>query len=183
MKNKILLIAGLMLFASQAHAYSSPEGADPDHSGFGNGMATNLAGDVLVKSVKKSTTAGSSEALIAGLVVAYDATALDGYTVTRAVAQQTNLALNTYACVTVDSVATGDTGYHGCIVKGFARVRYASTGTTTLVAGRQACVNASGVVRGCDYGNALEATANTGIVPLESKTGTGTDLKVLINLR
>ncbi len=191
MKKYLILTIGMAFLAlpltvlvpKEAHAYNSPEGSDPDRTGIGNGAWDFGTGDIETKAVKKSGTAGASEALISGLVVAYDPTALDGYTVTRAVAQQTNLALNTYACVITETVATGDTAYHRCITKGFARVRYVSSGTTALVAGRMACVNASGVVRGCDYGNTLEATANTGIIPLTAPSGTGTDLKVLINLR
>lgn len=191
MKNKFLILAGLALLAfplTKANAYSSAAGADPDHSSSGgqdtnnNGLATNLQGDVETKAIKKSAVAGSSEALISGLVVAYDTTGDDGYTVTRAVAQ-TIVGQKRLSCVTTDDVATGDTTYHRCITKGFVRVRYnGSVAGKPIEEGRNACVDASGVVRGC-YLAAAEATANTGIIPLESKTDSGTDLKVMINLQ
>lgn len=188
MKNTIFLLAGLVILTApfaieKANAYSSAVGVDPDHSGYGNGQADNLSGDVETKTIKKSAVAGSSEALIAGLVVGYDQTGDDGYTVTRAVSQAaTGIAQKRLACVTVDVVATNDTSYHRCISKGFARVRY-NADTFAIEDGRNACVNASGVVRGCNLG-APEATMNTGVVPLEAKTqGTGTDLRVLIDLK
>lgn len=187
MKKNLILILGLALLAPtltpEAHAYSSPAGADPDKSGIGTGAGQNLSNDIETKAIKKSTTAGSSEALVAGLVVAYDQTALDGYTVTRAVTQD-RLGLNTLACVTVDTVATGDTAYHQCITKGMVYVQFDGTQTgKPIEAGRPACVDASGKVRGCLLSSALEATANTGIIPLESQTGSGTRLRVLLNLR
>jgi len=183
---KFLLILGLALlanpFTEEAHAYSSQVGVDPDKSGIGNGSDGGPMGnEIETKAAKKSATAGRSEALIAGIVVGYEPTAGDGYTVTRAIAQ-TERGLNTLAGVVTDVVATGDTSYHRIITKGFARVRYNGS-VYAITAGRRACVDASGVVRGCALGAALEATANTGIVPLESKTGSGTDLKVMINLQ
>ncbi len=180
MKTKFLILAGLALLAGsltpdRAHAYSSPTGVDPRNS------EGNLGGDIETKQTVKSAVAGSSEALIAGLVVAYDGTADDGYTVTRAVAQ-TVVGQNRLACVTVDTVATGDTNYHRCITKGFARVRYRAS-TYAIEDGRPACVDADGYVRGC-WLSAAEATANTGIIPLEAKSSAdGSDLKVMINLQ
>lgn len=187
MKN-LILILGLALLAvpltflqeREAYGYSSAVGVDPDKSGIGNGAGTNLEGDVETKAIKKTADAGESEALIAGLVVAYDQSAADGYTVTRAVTQST-VGQNFLACVTTDTVATGDTAYHRCITKGLVRVHY-NGGVRAIEAGRPACVDASGVVRGC-WLAAPEATQNTGIIPLQSKTDSGTDLRVLINLR
>lgn len=190
MKKNILILAGLALLAApltvileeEASAYSSNAGADPDRSGIGDGSSSNLGGDVETKAIKKSATSGSSQALVPGLIVGYDATAADGYTVTRAV-PQTELGQKTLACVTVSDVASGDSGYHRCITKGFARVRYNGTGTKAPAAGLQICATADGHARACDLGSAVEATANTGIRALESKSGSGTDLKVLINLQ
>lgn len=189
MKNKFLILAGLALLASpitfteRAFGYSSQAGADPDRSGVGNGKSTPLGNEVETKSVKKSGTAGSSEALIAGIFVAYDQTAKDGYTVTRAITQN-RLGLNSIACLNVDVVATGDSSYHSCITKGFAQVRYdGSLAGKPIEAGRAACLTGNGTVRGCYLADAVEATANTGIIPLESKTDSGTDLRVLINLQ
>lgn len=177
MKTKFLILAGLAILAMtpKVHAYSSADGVDPRNS------TGNLAGDVETKQIVKTADAGESEALIAGLVVAYDASIADGYTVTRAVTQ-TIPGQRLLACVTVDSVATGDTNYHRCITKGFARVRYSGGVPFPITAGIPACVDAGGTVRGCNITNA-EATLNTGIIPLQSKTDSGTDLGVLINLR
>lgn len=186
MKNKFLLLAGLALLAGplvpKAHAYSVNAGADPDRKGILDGKSAVFSNDIETKAIEKSPTAGASEALVSGLVVMYDQTANDGYTVTRAVSQNQR-GQNSLACVTTDSVATNDTAYHRCINQGFAMVRYdGSNAQTPIEAGRQACVNASGIVRGCNLSGA-EATFNTGIVPLKSATDGGTQLPVLINLR
>lgn len=189
MKNKLLTFAGLALMVGaltfhehEAKAYGSQAGADPDRTGIGDGSDEPFTNEVEVKAIKKSALAGASEALISGLVVMYDQTALDGYTVTRAVTA-TRAGISSYACTIQEVVATGDTNYHRCITKGYARVRFDGTGDAPIVAGFPVCVNASGVVRGCKLGSALEATANTGIIPLRSNTNTGTDLPVLLNLR
>lgn len=186
MKSKFLILAaGLFalsaLHTPEARAYSSAVGVDPDKAGIGNGEAGPFAHDVETKAIKKSATAGKSEALISGLVLAYSSEA-DGYTVTRAVTQS-HAGQQQLACAVFDEVNTGDSGYHRCITKGFARVRYNAAAPFPIEAGRFACVNASGVVRGCSLSEP-EATADTGIIPLESKaSGTGTDLKVMLNLR
>jgi hypothetical protein len=181
MKNKFLLLAGLALVAGpilvpeRAYGYASADGVDPRNS------EGNLAGDVETKQVVKSAVAGSSEALIAGIFVAYDQTADDGYTVTRAVTQSA-AGHKRLACLMVVDVATNDTNYHRCITRGFAKVRYRAA-NFTIEDGRPACVDAAGYVRGCNLSIA-EATANTGIIPLETKSaGDGTDLKVMINLQ
>lgn len=179
---KFLMVLGLALAISatenKAHAYSSPVGVDPISvdDGTGNGGL----GDIEVKQIKKSTVSGESDAITARRVLMY-AAANDGYTVTRVVSQ-TNAGMARLACVSMDSIATGDTAYHQCITKGFVRLKY-DAGTYPIVAGRQACVDANGVVRGCSMGNA-EATAISGVVPLESKSsGSGEYLRALVNLR
>lgn len=190
MKNKFLILVGLSLLATplilypeRAEAYNANAGADPDRKGILDGKSGVWSNDIESKAIEKSTTAGSSEALIPGLMVMYDQTANDGYTVTRAVTQNQR-GLNTLACVTTDTVATNDTSYHRCINQGFAMVRYDGSQTgRPIEAGRYACVNASGIVTGCYLANAVEATANTGIVPLKSATDSGTQLPVLLNLR
>lgn len=175
-----LALLGAPFITKEAHSYSSAVGVDPDATDEGNGEADQFQHDVETKAVKKSATAGQSEALVKGLIVAYS-TANDGYTVTRAVTQS-HAGMQRLACAVTDSVATGDTAYHRCITKGFARVRY-NAGTYAIESGRHACVDAAGVVRGC-WLAAAEATANTGIIPLESKTGgDGTDLKVMLQLK
>lgn len=193
MKNKFLLLAGLALWVGSltfheptAQAYSSQAGADPDRTGIGNGADAPFSNEVEVKGVKKSATAGASEALTSGLVVMYDTTANDGYTVTRAVTQSVE-GHNMLACVIEDTVATGDTNYHRCITKGFARLQFDGT-SQPIVAGRQVCVDAAGKARGCGFnGGAPQegkyATVNTGIISLRTTSLTGTDLPVIINLR
>lgn len=179
----LALSLGAMVHPERADAYSSNAGADPDRTGIGNGSSAVFSNDIETKAIKKSNAAGSSEALIAGLIVGYDAVAVDGYTVTRAV-PQTLVGLNTLACVTTDTVATNDLQYHRCITKGFAMVRYDGTGTNAgIVAGRPACVNASGLLVGCKEGDALQSTINTGITPLKSATDSGSALPVLLDLQ
>ncbi len=176
---KNFLILGLALLAAPnlAHAYSSPAAVDPINS-----ISGFRGQEIETKSIVKSQTAGSSEALIAGLVVGYDATAKDGYTVTRAV-PQTEVGQDTLACVTIESYASADSGYRPCITKGFALVRYDGSSDHPIIAGKHACVDAGGTVRGCRLGSAIEATANTGLIPLESKTDSGTQLRLMINLQ
>ena len=183
---KSLWILGLALLVplvnmEQAKAYSSAVGVDPFQSDNGTGNAG--LGDYETKQIVKSSTASASEALVARLIVAYDTTAVDGYTVTRAVTQ-TVPGQQLLACITTDAVATSDTTYHRCITKGFARVKYDAA--TPIEIGRPVCANAGGIARGCILGgpNAAEATANTGIISLESKaSGTGDYLRVLVNLK
>lgn len=177
MKNKILILAGLALLAlplTQAHAYQSGA-ADPKN---GNG---NAGQEIETKQVVKSATAGSSDAISAGDILGYDPTAKDGYTVTKSIAQ-TRIGLNSIACVALDSIATGDTGYHACAVKGFVKVPY-NGNTYPIEAGYPVCLTSKGVARGCSIGIPLEATSNSGIIPLSSKTDAASDLPVLLNLR
>lgn len=175
---KIFLILALaVLLAPKAHAYSSPTGVDPR-----NNTSGRTGNEIETKSVLKSATAGSSQALVPGIVVSYDTTAQDGYTVTRAV-PQTLAGQNLLACVVLDNVATGDLAYHPCISKGFTYVQYDGT-TFKIDAGVPACVDAAGKVRGCARnGAAAENTANTGIIPLATHTDSGGALPVMLNLQ
>lgn len=178
---KFLLTLGLAALLAipthKAQAYNSAEGVDPKNA------TNNLGQEIETKVTVKSATASASEALVPGLIVMYDQTANDGYTVTRAVSQNQR-GLRTLACATLDTVASGDTQYHACITKGFAMVRYDGTQAgRPIEAGAPACVNASGVVTGCLLSNAVEATANSGIVPLKSATDSGKALPVILNLR
>lgn len=182
----LILIAGLALFAistvhvEQAEAYSSAVGVDPKDNDEMNGNGNGGYGDYETKAIVKSATAGKSEALERGLIVAYSSEA-DGYTVTRAVTR-TVPGLRQLTCMTMNSVATGDTGYHRCITKGFVRVKYDAT-SYPIVVGVHACVNARGVVTGCDNANG-EATVNTGIIPLESRSaGSGNYLRAVLHLK
>jgi len=179
----LILIAGLALLAlpiihvEQASAYSSNVGADPknDDPGLGN----TGYGDLETKAIVKSATAGKSGAITPRRVLAYSSEA-DGYTVTRNVTR-TIAGLKQLACVSMDNIATGDTGYYRCITKGFVRLKF-DADTFPIEAGIHACVNSDGVVTGCSLGN--EATINSGIIPLEAKvSGTGEYLKAMINLQ
>lgn len=184
MKNLILGLALLVLavpvFTEKAQAYSSNVGADPKESDGGN--PNTGYGDLETKVVVKSQTAGESASILARRVLAYGQTADDGYTVTRMVTRS-NVGFRRLACVSVDEIATGDTSYHRCITKGFVRLQWDAT-SFPIEDGIPACVNQEGIVTGCNYGSATEATANSGIIPLEAKTGgTGLYLKAMINLR
>lgn len=185
MKN-LILIAGLTLFAistinvEKAQAYSSAVGVDPKDEDQLNGNGNGGYGDYETKAVVKSAVAGQSEELVRGLIVAYGSEA-DGYTVTRAVTR-TVPGMRRLACMTMGTVATGNTGYSRCITKGFVRVKYDAT-SYPIVAGVHACVNARGIVTGCDNANG-EATTNTGIIPLESFSGgSGNYLRAMLNLK
>lgn len=180
-----ILILGLALAVPalntpSAHAYSSNVGADPEGSdpGYGN----SGYGDMETKAIKKSAASGVSASIAARRVLAYTSAA-DGYTVTRQVTQS-GAGQGLLACVSTDDIATGDTSYHRCITKGFVRLKYDGS-THALTAGRHACVDSEGVVRGCKQNgtDTVEATANTGIIPLESKSDAGEYLRAIVNLK
>lgn len=185
MKKYLILALGLTLLAStieaeRAEAYSSAVGVDPKNEEDPmNGHGNSGYGDYETKAIVKSATAGKSEALVRGLIVAYSSEA-DGYTVTRAVTR-TVPGQRQLTCMTTDAVATGDTGYHACITRGFVRVKFDAT-SYPITVGVPACVDVSGVVTGCN--TVAEATINTGIIPLESKaSGTGDYLRAVLDLR
>jgi hypothetical protein len=171
-----LLIIGLAILAAptnKAHAYSSAAGPDPKNA------TDNLGQEIETKLIVKSGTAGSSDAISAGDVLGYDQTAQDGYTVTKSISQNQQ-GLKTLACVALESIATGDTQYHRCAVRGFVKVPYDGSTTAALEAGRPACVTSKGLVRGCVLGgsNNIEATANTGIIPLKSASDADTTIPI-----
>lgn len=161
--------------SNQAHAYSSATGPDPKNA------TSNSGQEIETKLVVKSAASGSSQAIVAGDVLGYDQTAKDGYTVTKAITQDQR-GLKTLACVALEPIATGDTQYHPCITKGFVNIPVDGT-ANPLEAGRPACVNGFGRVRGCNLSVALEATANTGIIPLNSTGGTDSSFPVILHLR
>lgn len=185
MKKFLILFLGLALLSptvitQKAEAYSSGTGVDPKNDDPGYGR-TGL-GDYETKVYVKSATAGASDAITAGNVLLYDETADDGYTLTRVGTSNSYGHQSKTACVALDDVATGDTAYHRCITKGFVRVQYDAT-TFPIEDGRQACVNTEGEVRGCDLSKP-EATANTGIIPLEAKSsGAGLYLRAMVNMK
>jgi hypothetical protein len=186
MKKSLILALGLSLFAAtafhveKAAAYSSNVGADPknDDPGFGN----TGYGDLETKVFVKSATRGKSASISPRRVLAYSSEA-DGYTLTRQVTQ-TGAGQGMLACVSMGDVASGDTGYHRCITKGFVRLKY-NGATYAIAAGVKACVDQEGVVRGCkkDGTDNVESTANTGIIPLEAKTDAGEYLRAVVNFQ
>lgn len=179
--NKFLLFLGLAALLAtpleKAHAYSSVTGADPRN---GSG---NFGQEIETKQIVKSGVAGASQALIPGVFVMYDKNTIDGYTVTRAISQD-QYGIHAAACLNLEAVATGDTQYHPCAVKGLVFVQYDGSGATTPIEqGRPACFRSDGVLRGCYLANAIEATGNSGVVPLKSATDSGSALPVIINLQ
>lgn len=170
MKKYLVLIGALALFSANAFAYSSAVGPDPDAGGEGE-METRV--------FRKTTVDGESSSLSRGHILSY-ASAADGYTMTR-IGDTAGAGQNRVACINVDTVATGDVAYHRCVSKGFvAFLKYDAT--LPITAFHNLCVNVEGIATACpaSYG----ATRNTGIMSLETKaSGTGSDLKAIINLR
>lgn len=182
MKKMILtLLMGLTL-SGMAHAYSSNVGADP----------VNESPDVETKAIKKAVTDGvdgEASSISVGHILSY-ASALDGYTVTR-IGANTPFGVNKVACIADRAIATSDKGYFTCITKGFVSVKYDAT--TAITAGMKLCPNGEGVAVVCagtstDPSSDLSlakgsATANSGIIALETKaSGTGT-MKAIVNLK
>lgn len=181
---KKFLILGLVLTAAltmehRAEAYSSAVGVDPKNDDPA-ALGRTGYGDYETKAVVKSAASGVSDAVSPRLVLAYTSAA-DGYTVTKAVTRSL-AGHNMLACVSTDEIPTGDTSYHRCITKGFVRLKYDAS-VNPVIAGIAACVNTEGEVTGCGTSNG-EATFDTGIIPLESKSsGTGEYLKAMVNLK
>lgn len=182
MKKSLILALGLSLFAitiaERAEAYSSAVGVDPknDDPGYGN----TGYGDLETKAIVKSATSGQSASITARRVLALGSED-DGYTVTRQVTR-TIPGQRLLTCVSIDTIATGDTAYHRCITKGFVRLKY-NAATYPIFEGVPACVDIEGVVTGCSTSNG-EATVDTGIIPLEAKSGgSGEYLRAIVNLK
>lgn len=180
MKKLLLSAIAFAALATTAYGYNSPVASDPKNDNF----------NVEYKYVMKSAVAGESGAIAKGDVLTY-ASAYDGYSVTKmgggaSVPQQMALA-----CVAAEDIATGDTGYHRCVTRGY--INYLKYDATIPFARYgNVCVNSNGVVEGCAVakvavgvdGLSGTATAALGrIVPLETKTsGTGSTLKAIINI-
>lgn len=179
MKNVILtLILGLTM-SSLAHAYSANVGADP----------INDNPDIETKVVRKSRVSGESSSVSIGHILSY-AAALDGYTVTR-IGANTPFGTNKIACVADRAIASDNTVYSTCVTKGFVNVKYDAT--TAITAGMKLCSNGEGVAVVCaGFSNDASsdtaphkgsASANSGIIALETAaSGTGT-MKALVNLK
>lgn len=165
---KNLLIAVLALASANAYAFQTMVGADP-----------SVTPDATYKSAQKSSTAGYSDAILAaGELLSYDYvnTPAGGYVVTRvgggAGAPETGTLI---AGVATKAVASGDTGYFLMQIKGYATVKYDAT--NPIVRGRPVCINSVGAAVYC-----TTPASGSKVVPLEAKaSGTGTDLKVILN--
>ncbi len=179
MKKLILTLLVGMSLSGLAEAYSSNVGADP----------VNASPDIETKAVKKSVEAGQSASVSVGHILSYSS-ANDGYSVTR-IGANTPIGTNRNACVADRAIATGNTGYVTCITKGLVNVKYDAT--VAIVAGMKLCSDTEGVGVVCagsstDPSSPLsltkgQATANSGIIALESAaSGTGT-MKAIINLK
>jgi hypothetical protein len=181
---KTLSLLALLAFASaDAFAYSSNTGADP----------INESPDVEAKVVVKSAASGVSHAVSKGHILSYSAAA-DGYTVTR-IGENSVRGTNQIACIADRDIATANSGSvrrANCLTKGFVNfLRYDAT--TAITAGAKLCSNTTGVAVVCAACDSLggandckfgSATANSGIISLESKaSGTGSDLKAIVNLK
>lgn len=190
MKNKITVaLAGLTLLALTvtARAYVS-NAPDP----------TRGDGETEYRVVKKSETAGFSDAIEVGDVLLYDTENVsDGYTVTR-VGANNAASTNRIACVAMQAIATGDTGLHRCQSKGYTTtLQYdLTTHPDILRVGQKLCASADGDAvpcGGCTVTsdvNALTncrfgvATENSPITAMEAKgIGTSGTIKAVINAR
>lgn len=187
MKNKITVaLAGLTLLALTvtARAYVS-NAPDP----------TRGEGETEYRVVKKSETAGFSDAIEVGDVLLYDTVNVsDGYTVTR-VGANNAASTNRIACIAMKAIATGDTGLYRCQSKGYTTtLQYdITTHPDSLRVGEKLCASADGdavpcgqcttgqgnVMTDCRFGNATE---NSPITAMEAKgLGTSGTIKAVIN--
>ena len=180
LKNLVVILA--LLFTGNAYAYVSGA-VDP----------TTGEGEKEYRVVKKSETAGVSDAVSKGHILSLDtANNNDGYTVTRVGANNVvGAALN--VCVASSNIATGNTALVRCVSRGYVDyLRYDAT--TAISVGQKLCANASGVAVACTAcatgsGTGTDcrfgtATSNSIIVSLEAKaSGTGSNLKAVIKSR
>lgn len=176
-----LLITAIACISFNSFAYYSGS-ADP-----ARGDA-----DKEYRAVVKSETSGYSDAVSVGHILTLDTdNTVDGATVTR-VGENSVIGAARIACVATNAIATGETGSVQCQSRGyFDSLRYDAS--TAIAVGSKLCANAEGIAvvcaacdsvgstNDCQYGT---ATQNSGIVSLEAKSsGTGSDLKVMVDLR
>lgn len=165
---KLLVVALLALTASQAHAYLTTFGPDPSSKP-----------DQEFKAALKSTASTYSDAITGTNELLSYSPANDGYTVTRVgLLASTIEGSAMIAGIGTKTVATGDTGYFLIQTKGYATVKYdASTPAGGILRGDRLCANAVGAAMKC-----TGAASHSKVIALEAKaSGTGTDLKVLVN--
>lgn len=152
----------------------------------------NGDGEREYRHVKKSETAGVSDAIAVGDILFFDTiNNNDGYTVTR-VGANTVASASRIACIATKVIATGNTGLNRCLSKGY----FPNTSFTTssqIVIGQKVCGNAAGQAVPCaacasdlSPGNDCRlgsATANSPVTAFSVVLGTGTTLDTYINAR
>jgi len=188
-KGKIMKLLTLILFvlclsASNAYSYTS-----------GNADPFNDVPDREHGTIIKSATSGVSDAISRGDILSLDVdNTNDGGTATR-VGANTTIGSQQVVCIATQAIATGNINNIRCLTKGF--VDFLSFDASTAIAeGSKLCPNAVGAAvvcaacaptaggsgdNDCKFGNASESS---GIISLEAKaSGTGTDLKVKVNIK
>jgi hypothetical protein len=176
----VLTLVGTLI-GVHALAYNSPVGTDPKNENFNQETIQAV----------KSASSGVSDAIVAGDVLSFSS-ASDGYTVTR-VGAATVLGNRLIACVALQDVATGNTGYFPCVTRGFVQ-KLNFNASTAIEVGDKLCTNTSGQAvictacsatvpgaNGCEQG---QGTEDSGIVALEARSaGSGYGIKAYINTK
>lgn len=189
MNTKIITLVALVAAATAplAHGYVSGQ------------AAPNLDPSVPEREyrvVKKSATAGVSDAISKGDILKYDTVNNnDGYTVTR-VGGNNVASAALIACIAETAIATGNAELVRCISKGYVDfTQYDAAGGFGIRAGQKVCQDTDGQAipcAACDPGTPGfvndcrlgTATENSPITALEAKaSGTGANLKVYINAK
>lgn len=175
MKTFVYAVFLLLLAPTLAHAYSSQAGLDP-----------TTTTEIETKAVLKLA---SSPAMAIGDILTYDTTAADGYTVTQ-VGATSVVGNQLVACVAMRAFASATVTYvpgtaivaavaKPCITKGLALAKYDAS-AAPISAGEHVCVNSVGAAVNCG----ATASASSQITSLQTVlSGTGTNLKVLVNAR
>lgn len=168
MKKLLLVLALVAPLTSQA--YQTIVGADP-----------SVTPDKEYKSAQKSITSGYSDAITgSNELLSYDYvnTPAGGYSVSRVGGGGTTNPEGATLIMGVGTrtVATGDLAYFLVQTRGYATVKYDAT--VAITRGVPVCANSVGAAVRC---SGFAASASK-VIPLETKSsGTGTDLKVLLN--
>lgn len=170
---KVLILVAALLAPTLSFGYQTIIGADP-----------NVTPDAEYKSVKKSVSAGVSDAITEGDLIVVDAsnTPTGAFVGTRVGAAQTVVAASGLIIGrAMRSVATGDLGYFLVQNAGYATVKYSTLLDGNAIAiGDRLCVSVTGAAMKC-----TGAASHSKIIALEAKAinNSGTDLKVLLNAR
>lgn len=180
-----ILVLGLIFWAGNAFGFVSGA-ADPAKS----------SPDVMYRHYVKSETAGVSDAVSKGDILSLDvANNNDGGTLTR-VGANTTVGAAKVACIAANAVATGNVQNNRCVTRGYVDYLSYDASAVAIAIGSKLCSNAVGAAvvcaactptedgngdNDCKFGNATESS---GITSLEAKSsGTGSDLKVIVNIR